>query len=251
MLACALVMLFALSCARPGQAFLTELVVGGELAYSAVTLIGQALPQIALVATNLLALVKTGQAIGDTLKKIGKTLFGGGKGPAPSLGSAQPSPVTSDVPQIPAIPMDSDAKKSEVATAAAAVEAAPSEIGMAIENVVDSYRQKLDLYNKLSGLPDGSPGRQQLAEPYSSLVNANEQAVSLAVTVVLDAVRDGNASLVNEFCESVKSLDGASRPAMIPVVNRVLEKGRTFATLQGEGDGLFPKIEALHTDLVN
>ncbi len=145
--------------------------------------------------------------------------------------------------------MDSEAKGSDIATAAVVV--TPSELGHAIEEVVETYHRKLDIYNKLSGLADGSLARNQLAEPYSSLVDSNEQSVAAATTLVMDAIRDANSVLVDEFCDSIRALDPASRPALIPVVNRVLEKGKPFAALNGEADGLFTKLEELHAELTN
>lgn len=252
-IAFSLVLALFVSFPRQNQAFLTELIVGGELAMSAVTLIGQALPQIALVAANVLTLVKTGQAIADTLKNIAKTLFPGKDGanagpPPPSLGSAPASPPSSDAPGIPEIPMDSEAKGSETSLQAPAVPA-NGELKSAIDAVVDAYRKKNDLYLKLAGLPGGPKGRSPLADAYSSTVNAHEQAVSNASTLVLDAVREGNRDTLDSFAGLARHLEATDRAAVLPVINRVLDRGKPFATLNGESAASFDELTSLHGEL--
>lgn len=249
-LAFALVLVMSMSFARPSQGMLTEIVVGVELGMSALSLLAQALPQITLVAANILTLVQTGQTIADTIKRIGQSFGGhhdeGGQQP-PAGGAPGTPPTTGDLAEIPTIPMDSAAKGSEIgASAPAAIE---NPVLEAIALVVDTFRKRLDLYGKLSKLPDGPTGKDQFADAYSSLLNHNEQAVASTATLILDAVREGDQATIDKFVAAVEKLDGASRPALIPVLNRVIEQGRTFSLLNGEGEGLFPKLVSLHTKL--
>ena len=244
----ALALALMLAFPKPDHAFLTELVVGGELAMQAVSLIGQALPQIMLVAANVLALVKTGQSIFDTFKRIGDTITPH-KGPAPSPGSQPAAVPVSAAAQIPEIPLSGESKGSETQAVAASPSVSP-EIRDAVGIVVDTYKAKMDLYMKIAGLSEDSPGKTDLADPYSSLVSANEQAVNSATTLLLEAVRDDKREFVEGYPAQIRALDAASRPALIPVLNHVLDKGRTFATLNGEAQGAFPKLQALHDELL-
>lgn len=251
-LAFALVLVMTMSFARPSHAILTELVVGVELGMSALSLLAQALPQITLVAANILTLVQTGQTIAETIKRIGQSLGGhhdedNQQPPADSAPGTPPA--TGDVAEIPTIPMDSGAKGSEIG--AAAPLALENPVLEAIALVVDTFQKRLDLYGKLSKLPDGPTGKDQLASAYSSLLSQNEQAVASTATLVLDAVHDGDQATVSKFVAGVEKLDAASRPALIPVLNRVIEQGRTFSLLNGEGEGLFPKLVSLHEKLTN
>ncbi len=251
-----------LTFSRPSQALLTELVVGAELGVTALSLLGQALPQITLVAANVVALAKSGETLAETVRNLIETILG-----KPASGEATPSSteaastrgekVTLASLMEPASPAKSSRTRGSELPGINREPVAPAkplvdpEIRRAIEGVVNTYQKKLGVYGKLIQETKGSEVQETLGDNYSRAVSTNEEAVSKATTLLLDAASEGKAERVDAFSRLARKLEPGARPALIPVLNRVMLQGRTFAAMNGGSDELFAQLDSLHTELTH
>lgn len=226
-----------------GQAFLTELVVGGSLLVEVGSTVVAALPQVALFATSLLTLAQSSEEIADTVKNIIGMFFPGSSKKKKAAPAATPAPAPSPAPVV-ATPAD------EPAAEAPTDEAVASRVGDLVDAIVLGFTRQMALLAQLKELPEGSPERDALGAGYSDLVSEQAGLVDGCVTMVLDAVEAGNESLVTAFDAAVRGLDPQQRIALAPVLAKVVSQGSRFAKLHGgTGADLFARLTELQAQI--
>lgn len=240
----------------PAQALLTEIIVGGTMAAEAISIASAAVPQLTILAGSLLALAQTSEEIVGTLKRIARGIFGPPREDPPADppgGGDEGDDNGGDGSGIPIIPAELPQTVPDPITP----QKSDSPIARALAEVVSAFESRIDLYAKLAGLDDGTPEREALKRDYVALVDRNELANQKASTMVLDALRDSETGLVEEFLSLAEELEGSARVAVVPVFESILDQGRKFQQLHaadedsaGEGSGeLFSRIERLFDDL--
>ena len=229
-----------LSCPISGDAFLTELIVGGGIIAEVGGTIISALPQLTLFVSSVITLAKTSNEIADTVMGIIKFFMPSssshsssgstGSGSTGSTGSA----TDGSVQQAPGDSSDTVSSQStgESDTSdSSESDEANDEILAMVTVLVEKFPLEMELVKQISALPEDSPQREALGEAYGEIISLTVEIRETLTTRILDAVKNGDSKTVDHFAEIAQGLEGQGRVAVAPVLSRIIEQGAAFNKL--------------------
>lgn len=265
---------FGLGASTPtsSHALLTELVVGGTVLFQVAGIVGEALPQLAALTQSLTAVVKSGEEVGSTVGRIVNILLPGSKkkkkkdkAPAKAAGPRDAKPRRISVPTLRALapaggdpdpfgevptlgaadpvePIADDAPAAEDATGEAAT---PAE---GLDALFAAYLRQRGLEEQLAG----AEGEQatMLQAGLEELSKQYELASEQLSEALRDAAARGETDAIAAVVELVRQAPEAVRPAVLPVIERLVGRGRRFGDLHGSGGGASPASKAAFQPLL-
>lgn len=253
---------FAIAFTSPtsSQAILPELIVGGSALLQIGSIVVSSLPQLVAVGTGVLTLMKQGEEIASTVKRI----FGIKDDPKTDLAAKVETPTKSlseGASRTPIRRLDFGASESagpvtmgerfsEESPLAETAELPSGDLAGLVDGVVQAFYQRMGLEDALRALPEASPERESLQAGYEELESNFENRLSALTNMVVDAAAAGELDKVRGFIEHVNGLEAAGQVAIAPVFAIVLEQGRRFQSLHGgEGDSAraFALLEEAYT----
>lgn len=238
-----LAMGLGLSTPTASDAFLTELLVGGTVAFQVLGIVGEALPQVAALAKSVETLVKSGKETAGTVEKIIDMIFGGKgkkdggkKGPATRSAPAGKKPDPMVLPDLRPGGGAADELAQELEGGAeeetSSVPPAEVEGEDALDRLVQAHARRKAIQGALEVASEEQKGALGLG--LLQITKAYESQVDALLAELRGAARENDRDALRRFAERVRKLPPESEAAVDPVLEQLGGRGEQFRQLHAD-----------------